>query len=63
MHRALQIVKNIVSARYSTKDASRNCILRFKTNCCDEKSAVYTLKVNHSIFKTFIDRKLEHVFK
>ena len=22
--------------------------LSFKTNCCDEKSAVYTLKVNHS---------------
>ena len=30
MQRALQIVKNIVSASYSTKDASRNCIYVLK---------------------------------
>ena len=41
MQRELQIVKNIVSASYSTKGRQPQLYLGFKTNCCDEKSAIY----------------------
>ena len=50
-----------ISFPLATRDAGRNCIYVSKL-CYDEKSAIYTFKVNHSIFKKFLDRKLEHVF-
>ena len=39
--RAFQIVQNIVSAKLLYKGRQPQLYLRFKTNCCDEKSAIY----------------------